>query len=205
MFKGKIQSLGKENLQKIIDNSNNYKEVLEKIGLSNIGNNYKTLKKYIEIFQINTKEIEQRKKETTNNKKYTKESFLKLLDTGNLTMKPSRILKKLIEYNLKEYKCEECGISKWNNKEITLELHHIDGNNKNNKLNNFKILCPNCHSQTENFRYKNKKQNNEKEHKNKNRKNIHKKIICPICNKNFMKDSSKTCRDCYLKSINSIQ
>lgn len=64
---------------------------------------------------------------------------------------------KLFKEGLKENKCECCGISEWNGKPLNCELHHIDGNNSNNNLDNLIILCPNCHSQTENFRSKNKK------------------------------------------------
>lgn len=55
-----------------------------------------------------------------------------------------------------EYKCECCGISKWNNKRLTLQLHHIDGNRRNNNEENLQLLCPNCHSQTDNYCTKNK-------------------------------------------------
>lgn len=58
---------------------------------------------------------------------------------------------------LGEFKCFECGITKWNNKPIVLELEHIDGNRNNNKKENLKLLCPNCHSQTSTFRKNNKK------------------------------------------------
>ena len=40
----------------------------------------------------------------------------------------------------------------WNGKYLVMELHHKDGNNKNSKLENLQILCPNCHSQTPTFR-----------------------------------------------------
>lgn len=53
------------------------------------------------------------------------------------------------------YKCDECSISEWHSKPITLELEHIDGNNRNNSLDNLRLLCPNCHSQTSTFRGKN--------------------------------------------------
>jgi len=53
------------------------------------------------------------------------------------------------------YKCEKCGIDKWNDKHISLELDHIDGNFNDNSLNNVRLLCPNCHSQTETFKSKN--------------------------------------------------
>jgi len=51
--------------------------------------------------------------------------------------------------------CELCNTSEWLGSPITLEIHHIDGNNKNNELKNLQILCPNCHSQTDNYRAKN--------------------------------------------------
>lgn len=62
---------------------------------------------------------------------------------------------KLYNDGLKVNKCEICGISEWRGKIIQCELDHIDGDSKNHKLENLRILCPNCHSQTENFRAKN--------------------------------------------------
>lgn len=55
-----------------------------------------------------------------------------------------------------EYVCSICGISIWNNQKITLEVDHIDGNNKNNVVENLRYLCPNCHSQTDTWRGRNK-------------------------------------------------
>ncbi len=54
-------------------------------------------------------------------------------------------------------KCCECGISDWRGKKLSLEIHHLDGDNSNNDELNLVLLCPNCHSVTENFRSKNKK------------------------------------------------
>lgn len=49
------------------------------------------------------------------------------------------------------YKCECCGLSEWLSQPITLQVHHIDFNNQNHSLDNLQLLCPNCHSFTENF------------------------------------------------------
>ena len=63
-------------------------------------------------------------------------------------------LRKILIWDV-ENCCELCNTSEWLGSAITLEVHHIDGNNKNNELSNLQILCPNCHSQTDNYRAKN--------------------------------------------------
>tara|TARA_B110000902_G_C13910032_1_gene437927 strand:- start:45 stop:440 length:396 start_codon:yes stop_codon:yes gene_type:complete len=52
--------------------------------------------------------------------------------------------------------CWECGITEHNNKPITLEVEHKDGNSTNNSESNLALLCPNCHSQTSTYRNRNK-------------------------------------------------
>jgi transposase-like protein len=63
----------------------------------------------------------------------------------------SRLRQILIEQEVKEKKCENCGLDSWMEKPIPLELHHIDENRFNNKLDNLKILCSNCHMQEHNY------------------------------------------------------
>lgn len=97
---------------------------------------------------------------------------------------------KLLDQLLKEgrsYECEECHIKDWNNKEIRLHVHHIDGNPRNNNRSNLQILCPNCHSQTENWCAKNVKRE--------------KKILyCSKCGKEIKyRSNSGLCKECYKK------
>lgn len=53
-------------------------------------------------------------------------------------------------------KCNKCGLTDWLGNPITFELEHIDGNRHNNLRENLEVLCPNCHSQTETWRGRNK-------------------------------------------------
>lgn len=52
---------------------------------------------------------------------------------------------------LKADRCEICGISEWLGRPLSLPLHHLNGDGDDNRLENLQLLCPNCHSQTENF------------------------------------------------------
>ena len=75
----------------------------------------------------------------------------RLTDLPDLIEVQKKSFEQFLKEGLKENKCELCGISEWNGKPLVMQLHHIDGNNKNNSLENLQLLCPNCHSQTENY------------------------------------------------------
>jgi DNA-directed RNA polymerase subunit M/transcription elongation factor TFIIS len=64
-------------------------------------------------------------------------------------------------------KCQKCGIQSWMDDPITLECDHIDGDITNNVLSNARLLCPNCHSQTDTFRAKNMTNPNGREQRRK--------------------------------------
>jgi Zn finger protein HypA/HybF involved in hydrogenase expression len=53
------------------------------------------------------------------------------------------------------YECSCCNISEWNGKSIVLEIDHIDGNSENNRPENLRFICPNCHSQTDTYKARN--------------------------------------------------
>lgn len=65
-----------------------------------------------------------------------------------------KLKNRLLKEGLIENKCSICGIKNWNNKSIKLELDHIDGNRVNHEFSNLRLLCPNCHSQTDTYRSK---------------------------------------------------
>lgn len=58
---------------------------------------------------------------------------------------------RLIRAGLKEHRCEICGITEWNGRPLNMELHHVNGDGKDNRLENLQLLCGNCHAQTDNW------------------------------------------------------
>jgi 5-methylcytosine-specific restriction endonuclease McrA len=58
---------------------------------------------------------------------------------------------RLINAGLKENRCEECGISEWMGSPLSMALHHVNGDGRDNRLENIRFLCPNCHAQTPNY------------------------------------------------------
>lgn len=86
--------------------------------------------------------------------KLTKETFIeRYLKEGIACC--TRHRKYLLQFGIKENKCEVCGISEWNGKPLMCQLHHLNGNRNDNRIENLQMLCPNCHSQTENYQNKN--------------------------------------------------
>jgi hypothetical protein len=86
-----------------------------------------------------------------------KEFFEKVLIINGSGWKSHQIKLKLYYFNLKKEKCEICGIKNWKNKKLSFHLDHMNGNHNDNRLENLRILCPNCHSQTDTFGIKNRK------------------------------------------------
>jgi 5-methylcytosine-specific restriction endonuclease McrA len=58
---------------------------------------------------------------------------------------------RLLAAGLKELRCEECDLASWLGEPLSLALHHVNGDGTDNRLENLRLLCPNCHSQTPNF------------------------------------------------------
>lgn len=69
----------------------------------------------------------------------------------------NHLKQRLFALGLKEPICEACGLSQWLGRPLTLALHHVNGRGHDNRLENLQLLCPNCHSQTDNFAGRNRR------------------------------------------------
>jgi hypothetical protein len=64
---------------------------------------------------------------------------------------------RLLAAGLKVNRCEICGVARWLERPLAMALHHVNGDNTDNRIENLQLLCPHCHSQTESFSGRNKK------------------------------------------------
>lgn len=143
-----------EDFIKAVEGSGSLRQVLQKLSLREAGGNYQCAKDRIKKLNLDTSHFHGMgwNKGKKLPPKQPIESYLvdgKLVQSNNLK-------KRLINEGLKEHKCEECGITHWNGKITPIELDHVNGNRYDNRLENLRLLCPNCHAQTETYRGKNK-------------------------------------------------
>ena len=117
-----------------------------------LGCNPKTINAVLERLGIEYKGNQSGKGLSKPNGRYI--PLLEYLEVS-VDIQSNKIRKKLIQEGFKECKCERCGLSEWLGEPLHLELHHIDGDKTNNTLENFQLLCPNCHSMTDSWRGKN--------------------------------------------------
>jgi 5-methylcytosine-specific restriction endonuclease McrA len=147
----RLRLFTKEEIQHALDISNGYTRALRYLGIGGMSS-INTLKKLIEEYSLDdSKCIENGKKASRNSFNTDKIPLSKILVENSTYTNRGRLKIRLINEGYKRNVCEICGISNWNNKPIVLQLHHKNGISNDNRLDNLMLLCPNCHSQTENY------------------------------------------------------
>ena len=116
-----------------------------------LGCKQETLNKYLEKMGIEYAGNQSGKGQPKRKPKMTLEDYLE----NSEDIQTNKVRKKILEEGLKPYRCECCGLEEWMGKPIPLELHHKDGDRHHNELENYELLCPNCHAFTDSYRGKN--------------------------------------------------
>lgn len=186
------QKFTKDEMEKIVNDSVSIADVCRKCGWKPTGGNYRIIKKNLEEYNIDNSHFTGQRTNIGNKNNKNKEKKLEEYLTINSNISSHVLKNKLIKEKYKKYQCEnkECGISKWHGKQISLQLHHINGNPNDNRLENLQLLCPNCHSLTETYcGYKSN--------------NLQKRFYCKNCGKEIEKTKTGYCNECYDKLISN--
>jgi hypothetical protein len=145
----------KEELAEALRNSRSLAQVLAKLGVRP-GGNQSRVRHLIREMGLDTSHLvgkEGWRRGTTVPPVPTR-PLEELLVDGRYAV-TNRLKKRLIDEGLKGSRCEMCARDSWNGRVIPLELDHINGRRDDNRLANLRVLCPNCHAQTDTYRGKN--------------------------------------------------
>lgn len=180
-----IWSLSKEDLQKLLDESSSYQEVLKKLGFTCFSSHC-ILKRRMKEENLSSEKIDLNRAEQKRKVREIHKLDLKDILTENSDYSRHSLKTRLLKETDLKYECVECGNNgEWNGKKIALQLDHINGIRNDHRIENLRLLCPNCHSQTDTHSGRNWK-----------RKRI-KGVKSSICEcGNQMLDTSKVCRKC---------
>ena len=154
----KKRSWSETQLKNAVKNSKSYRNVIQLLGLRPTGGNYDQVKKYIREYDLPTKHFTGKLWS-----KGLKIPFRPIIDLKDILVKNStyqsfKLKKRLFSVRLKEPKCEKCGWAQISvDGRLPLELDHINGDRHDNRIENLRILCPNCHSLQITHRVKNTK------------------------------------------------
>jgi hypothetical protein len=149
-----IWAIPKEELEDVVRNNNTITAILKHFNLIHKGGNSKTLKSRLVSDGIDFSHIILGMN-SNKGKRFPSPSTkidLKEILVENSTYNRCDLKKRLISDNILPKRCCICGLlPEWNGRSLSLTLDHINGVSDDNRLENLRLLCPNCHSQTDSF------------------------------------------------------
>lgn len=158
-MENKIYKLSDEQFAELLKKSSTISEVLFKLGYTVKGNSwgYSQVKRRMDDLNLDYSIFKGKSAVIKTNKlnNVKKEDILK----ENCKHQRTVLRRYVIKNNLIPYKCAICGCTEWQGKTLSLELDHINGINNDNRLENLRFLCPNCHSQTSTYGSRNQQIN----------------------------------------------
>lgn len=174
-----IWSVSRNEFQSIVSASESYSDVLRHFGMTSKGGNIKTVKRRIEVENIDDSNIP-KGQGSNKGRKFGPKVPNSELFVENSSRHRGCIKKRILSDNLIPYCCADCGLQdSWNGKEIVLHLEHKNGVSNDHRLENLCFLCPNCHSQTSTYAGK----------------SLRKTYHCSRCDAKIVK-TSKMCNTC---------
>lgn len=158
------EKYSQQNFELIIKKSSSIKDALEKMNLRAAGGNYKVFHKYVEIYKLDISHFDDKiqiYEKTLGVSNIKRKKDLNEILVENSDYCRTHLKDRLYKEKLKKRKCEKCGQGEtWKGKKMSLILDHINGVHNDNRIENLRMLCPNCNSTLETHAGKNKKNKN---------------------------------------------
>jgi hypothetical protein len=151
----KLYKYTESELIKAVLISTSMRQTLVNLNVAPFGGNYDVLRKATKHFDLDTSHF---KGQAWNKgiKSLVKKALSEYL-TPDSNISSYNLNNRLLQKQVFELKRSNCGNTTWLNQPVSLELDHINGNHKDNRLINLRLLCPNCHALTPTYRSKNRK------------------------------------------------
>lgn len=141
---------------KLFYSSNSFNDIIFKLKLNVCGAQYKNIKDKCKKLNLTTSHFDS-SKYRLNAQNVIRQDMKTILIQNSQYKSMNRLKLRLISEKYLKNECSVCKITSWCDKPLSLQLDHINGIRNDNRIENLRILCPNCHSQSDTYAGKNKR------------------------------------------------